>query len=112
MITVYHNPHCSKSRECLALPELQDVELNVIEYLKTPPTKQELKDLLKKLGIKPIQLVRTKEEAWQPYKDKKLTPAQIINLLAKHPQLIERPIVINGDKALIARPADVVKSIL
>jgi arsenate reductase (glutaredoxin) len=112
LITVYHNPRCSKSRECLALPELQDVELNIIKYLETPPTKEELKLLIKKLGIKPLQLVRTKEEAWQPYKDKKLTPAQVISLLAKHPQLIERPIVVNGDKAVIARPASLVQQIL
>ncbi len=105
MITVYHNPRCSKSRECLALPELQGVEVDIIKYLETPPTAEELKTLIKKLGIKPIQLVRTKEEAWQAYKDKKLSPAQIIKLLAKHPQLIERPIVVNGDRAVIARPA-------
>lgn len=112
MVTVYHNPRCSKSRECLALPELQGIELNIIKYLETPPTKEELKALIKKLGIKPIQLVRTKEEAWQPYKDKKHTPAQIISLLAKHPQLIERPIVINGDKAIIARPPELAKQVL
>jgi arsenate reductase (glutaredoxin) len=112
LITVYHNPRCSKSRECLALPELQDKELTIVKYLETPPAKEELKALIKKLGIKPIELVRTKEEAWQPYRHKKLTPSQIITLLARHPQLIERPIVVNGNKAVIARPAAAVKSIL
>ncbi len=112
MITIYHNPRCSKSRECLALPQLQDIPVNIVKYLDEPLSKDTLKDLIKKLGIKPIELVRQKEPVWEPYKNKKLTPAQIIDALAHYPQLIERPIVVNGDKAIIARPATLALSIL
>jgi len=112
LITIYHNPRCSKSRECLALPQLQDIPVNIVKYLYTPLSKDEIKELIKKLGIKPIELVRQKEPAWEPYKNKKLTSAQIIAALATHPQLIERPIVVNGNKAVIARPAALALSIL
>jgi len=111
LITIYHNPRCSKSRECLALPQLQQLPVNIVKYLDTPLSKDEIKSLIKKLGIKPEQLVRHKEAAWEPYKDKKLTPSQIIAALAKHPQLIERPIVVNGDRAIIARPAELALTI-
>jgi arsenate reductase len=112
VITIYHNPRCSKSRECLALPELQDIPLNIIKYLDTPLSVLALKELIKKLGITPIELVRKKEPAWQPYKNLELTADEVINILAMHPQLIERPIVVNGDKAIIARPAELAKKIL
>jgi arsenate reductase (glutaredoxin) len=113
MLTIYHNPRCSKSREGLQLLEGLHQEFTVIKYLDIPPTRDELKAIIKKLGIKPIGLVRTKEDIWkEKYEGKKLTPAQVIAALLKYPQLIERPIVINGDKAVIARPADRVKEIL
>ena len=113
MLTIYHNPRCSKSREGLQLLEELNEPFTVIKYLDTPLTKEELSEIIKKLGIKPIELVRTKEDIWkEKYVDKKLTPAQVIAALVKYPQLIERPIVINGDKAVIARPAEKIKEIL
>ena len=105
MIQVYHNARCEKSRNCLAFLEESGVAFEVVSYLTETPTYEELRALLKKLGIKPIELVRQKEEVWTTkYKDKKMTPAQIVRAMVKYPILIERPIVVSGDKAVIARP--------
>lgn len=113
MITIYHKPQCSKSREGLQLLEGLDLPFETVKYLDTPLSKEELKELIKKLGIKPIELVRTKEDLWkEKYAGRKLTGAQVIAALAKHPNLMERPIVVNGDKAVIARPAERVKEVL
>lgn len=113
MITIYHNPRCSKSRECLQLLELENIPFAAVKYLNEPLSKEELTSIIKKLGIKPIDLVRQKETVWiQEFQNRKLTDNQIIEALVKHPVLIERPIVINGDKGVIARPADKVKEIL
>ena len=113
MITIYHNPSCSKSRECIQLLELQEIPFATVKYLNEPLSKDELATLIKKLGIKPIELVRTKEAIWkEKFEGKTLRPVQVINALAKYPQLIERPIVVNGDKAVIARPAEKVNEIL
>lgn len=113
MITIYHNPLCSKSRECLQMLELQNIQFATVKYLNEPLSKEELKELIKKLDIKPIGLVRQKEAIWkEKFENKKLTPAQIINAMIKYPQLIERPIVVNGDKAIIARPAEKANDIL
>ena len=104
---------CSKSRECLEMLELENIPYSTVKYLNEPLTKDEIKGLIKKIGIKPIGLVRQKETLWKEnYEGKQLTGNQIINALAKHPVLIERPIVVNGDKAVIARPAEKVKDIL
>ncbi len=113
MITIYHNPRCGKSRECLQLLELENKPIIVVKYLNEPLGKEELTGLIKKLGIKPLELVRQKEQIWKDnYQDKKLTDAQVINAMVQHPILIERPIVVSGDKAVIARPAERVKEIL
>lgn len=113
MLTIYHNPRCGKSREGLQLLESLQVPFTVVKYLDTPPTKEELKDIIKKLGIDPIGLVRQKEEIWKEhYAGKKLTPAQVIGAMVKYPVLIERPVIINGDKAVIARPVEKAKEIL
>jgi len=107
MIKVYHNTRCSKSRECLLFLEQSGKPYEVIEYLKDAPTVEELKDIIAKLGVKPIDIVRQKEEVWiEKYAGKKLRNEQIIRAMAKHPILIERPIVVNGDKAVIARPIE------
>jgi len=108
---IYHNPRCSKSREALKL--LQEHEsVEVREYLKEVPDEKEIKQLIQLLGIKPIQLIRVKEEVFLPYKGKSLTDEECIELMAKHPLLIERPIVIKGDKAVIGRPPSFVLSLL
>lgn len=113
MITIYHNPQCSKSRECLQLLELENIPFATVKYLNEPLGKDELKELIKKLGIKPIELVRQKEAVWKEnYKGRMLTDAQVITAMIKHPVLIERPIIVNGDKAIIARPAEKAREIL
>ena len=113
MITVFHNAKCSKSRECLLFLDKSGQSYEVIDYLKHPPTAEELKALIKKLGIKPIDLVRKKETVWQEnFQGKTLRNEQIIRAMAKHPILIERPIVIVGDKAVIARPLERATEIL
>lgn len=113
-VTIYHNPRCTKSRETLALLEKNGVTPTVVEYLKTPPSAAELKRLLAMMGKRPREAMR-KGEA--PYKelglaDAKLTDAQLIEAMAKHPILIERPIVVNGKKAALGRPPDAVLDIL
>ena len=113
MIQVYHNPRCSKSRECLLFFENSGAEFEVIHYLNDTPTAQELKILIQKLGIKPIELIRQKEAIWvSKYKDRKMTPSLVIKAMVSHPILIERPIVINGDKAVIARPKEKAAAII
>jgi arsenate reductase len=107
VIKVYHNTQCSKSRECLLFLDRSGKPYEIIEYLKNAPTVEELKTLIKKLGVKPIELVRTKEDIWQQkYKGRKLRNEQIIRAMVKYPILIERPIVVNGDQAIIARPLE------
>ena len=104
MIQIYHNPRCGKSRNCLAFVTEKETEVEIIKYLETPPSKEALIDLLQKLNLKPIQLVRVKESIWiEQYKNKSLSDDAIIEALAAHPILIERPIVIKGNKAIIGR---------
>lgn len=113
MTTIYHNPRCSKSREGLAILESKKTDYQIIRYLEQPPTVQELKTIIGLLNIKPIELVRTKETIWKEnFKEATLTDDQIIKAMAKHPQLIERPIVINGNKAIIGRPPQNILEIL
>jgi len=110
--TIYHNPRCTKSRETLALLEQAGATPRVIEYLKTPPTAAELKAIVAKLGIEPEQLVRKGEEIYKTeYAGKKLTRAQWIEALVRHPILIERPIVVSGDRAVIGRPPENVRTL-
>ena len=105
MIQIYHNSRCGKSRECLAFLEDSGQEYEVVKYLDTIPTFDELKIIIAKLNIKPIELVRQKEKIWvENFKNKTLTDDEIIAAMISNPILIERPIVINGNKAVIARP--------
>lgn len=107
MFTIYHNPRCTKSRATLALLNERGVEPKVIEYLTTPPTAKELKAIVSKLGIKPEALVRKGEDVYkEKFAGKALTDAQWIEALAANPILIERPIVVRGDKAVIGRPPE------
>ncbi len=113
MITIYHNSRCTKSREGLALVEQTDQPFVIRKYLEDPFTKEELTSVIEKLGIPPIELVRTKEKIWiEDYKGKDLTDKDIIEAMLLHPKLIERPIVVNGNKAIIARPKELVNKIL
>ncbi|WP_063534364.1 arsenate reductase (glutaredoxin) [Burkholderia sp. MSMB1589WGS] len=116
MITIYHNPRCSKSRETLALLGTLNQTgeaINVVEYLKQPPTVTQLKALHRKLGRPVRDMIRDNEA---PYKDLNLadpalSDAQLYDAIAEHPILLQRPIVVHGDKAAIGRPPEVVKSL-
>ena len=113
MIQVYHNPRCTKSRECLAFLEETGKEYEIVKYLENIPTYEELKGIIEKLNIKPIELVRRKEKIWtENFKDKILSDEEIIQAMISNPTLIERPIVINGNKAVIARPLENAAAIL
>ncbi len=113
-VTIYHNPRCSKSRQTLALLEQRGLRPKIIEYLVTPPTEAELKQLLKLLGITPRELLRTKEDEYKQAKLDKLevSDAEIIRALIKYPRLMERPIVVAGNKAALGRPPENVLKIL
>jgi arsenate reductase len=111
--TIFHNPSCTKSRGTLALLKERSVELRVVEYLKTPPTAAELKSIVAKLGITPEQLVRKSEDVYKAnYAGKTLSDAQWIDAMVAHPILIERPIVVSGDRAVIGRPPENVEPLL
>jgi arsenate reductase (glutaredoxin) len=113
MIEIYHKSTCSKSCEVLSVLKKKRSDIKIIHYLETPPTKKELRLLLKKLGMKAEELVRKKEKIYQEnYADKKLTNAQWIDVLVKNPILIERPIIVKGDKAIIARPTEKAEAFL
>jgi len=111
-ISLYHNPRCSKSRAALALLREHGVEPDIIEYLQTPPTAAQLKALLKKLGLKAVEVVRKGEDEYQRYAKKDLTEMDWIDAIAEHPILLERPIVVRGDRAVIGRPPEAVLKLL
>ncbi len=112
-IQIYHNPRCSKSRQTLALLEENGVDPEVIEYLKTPPTAVELDAILTKLGKEPLALMRTGEDEFKALvKGKDLNREEMIALMVENPKLIERPIVVNGDRAAVGRPPESVLSII
>lgn len=114
MLTIYHNPRCSKSRETLKLIEAAGQEPEVILYLDNPPTAGELSELLQKLGISARDLLRKGEEAYKQndLKNPDLTDAQLIDFMVQFPKLIERPIVVKGTKAVLGRPPENVNSLL
>lgn len=112
-VRIYHNPRCTKSRETLALLAEHGVEPEVIDYLKEPPSEQEVEQLIDKLDIEPHALLRTKEA---PYAElglsKKSARAQVARAIAQHPILLERPIVVVGKRAAIGRPPEIVLPLL
>ncbi|MDY8135526.1 arsenate reductase (glutaredoxin) [Aquimarina sp. 2201CG5-10] len=113
MATIYHNPRCSKSRETLSILEEQNEDITIVKYLDTLFTEEELSKVIQLLGISPIELVRKNEAIWKEnYKGKTFTDQELITILCKNPKLIERPIVIKGDKAIIGRPPQKVIDIL
>lgn len=113
MITIYHNPRCGKSRECLAFLETSNQQFEVVKYLETPLNLNELSTIIQKLKITPIELIRTKEAIWiDNFKGKTLSDKEIIQSMVDYPILMERPIAVHGEKAVIARPLDRIKEIL
>jgi arsenate reductase (glutaredoxin) len=114
MVTLYHNPRCSKSREALNLLREQGQEPDVVLYLETPPNAKTLKALLVKLGINARDLLRKGEDAYKELNlaDEKLSEAALIKAMVENPNLIERPIAINGNKAVIGRPPENVLQII
>ncbi len=113
MIKIYHNPRCSKSREALTLLENSNVEFETIKYLTDPLSVKELTEIIKLLKIDPIDLLRKNEKIWKEnFKGKKLSDKEIISIMVDNPKLIERPIIINKNKAIIGRPSTKVDSII
>lgn len=107
MIKIYHNSRCRKSREGLAIVESSGKDFEIINYLEEVPTKQELRKVLDFLSLSPLQLVRTNEAIWkEKFKGRILSDEEIIDAMIEYPKLIERPIVIKGDKAVIGRPSE------
>jgi len=112
-VQILHNPRCGKSREALKLLQAENCDIEVIEYLKNIPTKKELKNILDKLGLKAFDIVRKKESVYlEKFKNKTFTNDEWIQLLIENPILIERPIVIDGYKAIIGRPPELVTDLL
>ncbi|NEW78377.1 MAG: arsenate reductase (glutaredoxin) [Gelidibacter sp.] len=110
---IYHNPRCGKSREGLTILQESKLSFEIINYLENPLSTVELTEIIKLLGIAPIDLVRKNEAIWKEnYKSKNLSDSEIINAMVKNPKLIERPIVINNRRAVIGRPPELIKSIL
>ena len=112
-ITIYHNARCSKSREAMEVLKKSDCEIEVVEYLKKTPTKKELKDLLMKLGLKPLDIIRTNEAIFEKkFKNKKFSDAEWLQILIENPVLLQRPIIVDGYKAVIGRPVEKVAELL
>ncbi|WPC03930.1 arsenate reductase (glutaredoxin) [Pseudomonas benzenivorans] len=113
-LTLYHNPRCSKSRGALQLLEERGLSPTIVRYLETPPSAAQLQALLDKLGIGARQLLRSGEEEYRTLNlaDAGLSEAQLIEAMVSHPKLIERPILIAGDKAVIGRPPEKVLELL
>ena len=107
-IRIYHNPECSKSRAALALLEENDVSPEIIYYLETPPSIEELKSLLVKLDLQLQDIIRRGEDDFEELDldDETLSEEIVLDLLQKHPHLLQRPIIVKGDKAIIARPPE------
>ena len=106
-IQIWHNPKCSKSRAAIELLENKSINANVVEYLKQIPTKEQIKDVLKKLKISAKELLRTSEDVYKELNLNQIDDEEtLIDFMVKNPILIERPIIIKGDKAVIARPIE------
>ena len=113
-ITIYHNPRCSKSRQTMQLLKEREIDPEIVEYLKTPPTREQLSEILDLLGMEPRDLMRKKEKEYKEYglDNPDLDRDALIQGMVDHPRLIERPIVIKGRKAVIGRPPEQVLELL
>lgn len=113
MIKIYHNPRCRKSREGLAILENSKQEFEIVKYLENIPTEKELFKIIDLLGISPMQLVRKNEKIWKEnYKGKELSDSEVIQAMVNNPKLIERPIVINNNRATVGRPPENILEII
>lgn len=113
MIKIFHNPRCGKSREALKILEASGEMIQIVEYLKTVPSREELAELIDLLGIRPEDLVRKNEAVYkEKYKGKTLSDKAWVDAMVKNPKLIERPIVVQGNQAVIGRPPERVKALL
>ena len=112
-LRIYHNNRCSKSRAAYQLIAERGVAVDIVDYLKTPPSRDELRDLLRKLGMKPAELVRRGEAVFKEhYAGRSLSDDDWLDALAEHPILIERPIVVHGERAVLGRPPEKVLELL
>jgi arsenate reductase (glutaredoxin) len=113
-VTIYHNPRCGKSRASLQILQERGIEFRIVEYLKTPPTREDLEDILAKLGMTPRELIRKGEAVYKEagLDDPGLGREELISAMLQHPILIERPIVLADGKAVIGRPPEKVLEIL
>jgi len=112
-IQIWHNPKCSKSRNAMTLLKEKGINANIVKYLETSPSKEQLKDVLKKLNMKASELLRTGEDIYKELNLKNvIDEEQLIEIMVEHPILIERPIIIKGDKAVIARPIEKLEELL
>jgi arsenate reductase len=113
-VTIYHNPRCSKSRQALALLEEAGVKPTVVKYLESPLDASSLDALCRKLGLEPHELMRTGEDEYESLGFKAKTPSreEALKALAQHPILMERPVVVKGDRAVVARPPERVKDLI
>ncbi|MFW7380456.1 MAG: arsenate reductase (glutaredoxin) [Oligoflexus sp.] len=109
---IYHNPRCSKSRQTLALLQENHVTCEVIEYLKNPPSRDELADIVAKLGLRPKDLVRVKDAELQEIQLDLENDEAVLQALARYPSLLQRPIVVTEEQAVIGRPPENVLNIL
>ncbi len=111
---IYHNPRCGKSRDTLKLLVERGISVEIIEYLKTPPSSAELDDILQKLALEPLDLMRKKEAIYKELElgNQELDRTALISAMVNHPILIERPIVLYADKAALGRPPEAVLTIL
>lgn len=111
---IYHNPRCSTSRTTLGLIRDSGVEPRIVEYLKTPPTRDELRDLIKRAGLTPRQVIRTKENLYRELKldDPAVTEGQLLDAMVAHPILIERPLVATAKGVRLCRPPESVIDLL
>ena len=110
---IYHNPRCSKSRQGLQILKDASQDVEIVDYLKNPPTPKELKEILQLLGFTPIELVRKNEAIWkEKFKGKELSDTEIIKAMCEHPKLIERPIIVKGNKAVLGRPPENINILL
>ena len=113
MIKIYHNNRCKKSREALEVLETSGQDFEIIKYLENVPSEKEIREIIALLNIKPIELIRKNEAIWKEnFKGKDLSDTDLIKIMHEHPKLIERPIVIKGNRAEIGRPIERIINLL